>query len=77
MCFAGNSMIQVMGFGLFLLDGKEVNIYKLDSRHKINISKIDKIFKVIYNNVGSIYLTYNFSAAVNACLTETHCIFET
>lgn len=38
---------QVMGFGLFLLDGKEVTIYKLESKRKINISKIDKIFKVI------------------------------
>jgi len=35
-----------MGFGLFLLDGKEITIYKLDQRKKINLSKIDKIFKV-------------------------------
>lgn len=40
-------VFQVMGFGLFLLDGKEVTIYKLESKRKINISKIDKIFKVI------------------------------
>ena len=38
--------IQVMGFGLFLLDGKEVSIYKLENRRKINLTKIDKIFKV-------------------------------
>jgi len=37
---------QVMGFGLFLLDGKEVSIYKLESRRRINLTKIDKIFKV-------------------------------
>jgi len=35
-----------MGFGLFLLDGKEVSIYKLENRRKINLTKIDKIFKV-------------------------------
>jgi cytoplasmic FMR1 interacting protein len=38
--------LQVMGFGLFLLDGKEINMNKLDGRRKINLSKIDKIFKV-------------------------------
>lgn len=38
-------LVKVMGFGLFLLDGKEVTIYKLESKRKINISKIDKIFK--------------------------------
>ena len=35
-----------MGFGLFLMDSKEVNINKLDSRRKVNLAKIDKIFKV-------------------------------
>ena len=35
-----------MGFGLFLMDGKEVNINRLDGKRKINLSKIDKIFKV-------------------------------
>jgi len=35
-----------MGFGLFLLDGKEVSIYKLENRRKINLKEIDKIFKV-------------------------------
>ena len=39
-------MLQVMGFGLFLMDGKEININKLDGRRKINLAKIDKIFKV-------------------------------
>lgn len=39
-------VIQVMGFGLFLMDGKEVNINKLDSRRKVNLAKVDKIFKV-------------------------------
>ena len=35
-----------MGFGLFLMDGKEVNINRLDGKRKVNLSKIDKIFKV-------------------------------
>lgn len=44
-----------MGFGLFLLDGKEININRLDGKRKINLSKIDKIFKV---NTPAIYLSY-------------------
>lgn len=48
---------QVMGFGLFLLDGKEVTIYKLESKRKINISKIDKIFKVI---CGVKFISFEF-----------------
>ena len=41
-----------MGFGLFLIDNmegdgsREVNINKLDSKKRISLSKIDKIFKV-------------------------------
>ncbi len=38
--------MQVMGFGLFLMDGKEVNINRLDGKRKINLGKIDKILKV-------------------------------
>ena len=37
-----------MGFGLFLMDSKEININKLDGRKKINLTKIDKIFKVCF-----------------------------
>lgn len=42
---------KVMGFGLFMLDSKEhkeITIYKLDNKKKLNLSKIDKIFKVQY-----------------------------
>ena len=47
-------ILQVMGFGLFLIDhipvneadGREVNINKLDQRKRISLSRIDKIFKV-------------------------------
>lgn len=35
-----------MGFGLYLIDGNNGNIYKLDAKKKINLSKIDKFFKV-------------------------------
>lgn len=46
------TVIQVMGFGLFLIDNmetegsREVNINKLDSKKRISLSRIDKIFKV-------------------------------
>uniref|UniRef100_A0AAX7VCH7 Cytoplasmic FMR1-interacting protein n=1 Tax=Astatotilapia calliptera TaxID=8154 RepID=A0AAX7VCH7_ASTCA len=36
---------QVMGFGLYLMDGNSSNIYKLDAKKRINLSKIDKFFK--------------------------------
>ena len=38
-------LVKVMGFGLFLMDGKEVNMNKLDGRRRVNLGKIDKIFK--------------------------------
>lgn len=38
--------LQVMGFGLYLMDGNVSNIYKLDAKKRINLSKIDKFFKV-------------------------------
>lgn len=41
--------LQVMGFGLYLMDGSVSNIYKLDAKKRINLSKIDKYFKVSYS----------------------------
>ncbi len=38
-----------MGFGLYLMDGNVSNIYKLDAKKRINLSKIDKFFKVKTN----------------------------
>nr|XP_002730808.1 PREDICTED: cytoplasmic FMR1-interacting protein 2-like [Saccoglossus kowalevskii] len=38
-------LLKVMGFCLSILDGTVVNIYKMDSKKKINLSKIDKFFK--------------------------------
>uniref|UniRef100_A0A672L9C7 Cytoplasmic FMR1-interacting protein 1 homolog n=1 Tax=Sinocyclocheilus grahami TaxID=75366 RepID=A0A672L9C7_SINGR len=35
----------VMGFGLYLMDGTNSNIYKLDAKKRINLTKIDKFFK--------------------------------
>uniref|UniRef100_H2YIL7 Cytoplasmic FMR1-interacting protein n=1 Tax=Ciona savignyi TaxID=51511 RepID=H2YIL7_CIOSA len=35
----------VMGFGLFLLNNKDVNIYKLHDKKRLNLTKIDKFFK--------------------------------
>lgn len=37
---------QVMGFGLFLMDNEACNINKLDQKKKLNLGKIDRIFKV-------------------------------
>lgn len=37
---------QVMAFGLFLIDSKDISIYKMDAKKKINIGKIDRILKV-------------------------------
>uniref|UniRef100_A0A9L0TLV0 Cytoplasmic FMR1-interacting protein n=1 Tax=Equus caballus TaxID=9796 RepID=A0A9L0TLV0_HORSE len=38
-------LLKVMGFGLYLMDGSVSNIYKLDAKKRINLSKIDKYFK--------------------------------
>uniref|UniRef100_A0A668RW16 Cytoplasmic FMR1-interacting protein n=1 Tax=Oreochromis aureus TaxID=47969 RepID=A0A668RW16_OREAU len=38
-------LLKVMGFGLYLMDGNSSNIYKLDAKKRINLSKIDKFFK--------------------------------
>lgn len=43
---------QVMGFGLYLMDGNSSNIYKLDTKKRINLTKIDKFFKVRRGNSG-------------------------
>ncbi|MEQ2174105.1 hypothetical protein GOODEAATRI_004365 [Goodea atripinnis] len=42
-----NKITQVMGFGLYLMDGNSSNIYKLDAKKRINLTKIDKFFKVV------------------------------
>lgn len=36
-----------MGFGLFLMDNELCNINKLDQKKKLNLGKIDRIFKVL------------------------------
>lgn len=41
-----------MGFGLYLMDGNVSNIYKLDAKKRINLSKIDKFFKVSHWSWG-------------------------
>ncbi|XP_032879162.1 cytoplasmic FMR1-interacting protein 1 isoform X2 [Amblyraja radiata] len=38
-------LLKVMGFGLYLMDGNVSNIYKLDAKKRINLSRIDKFFK--------------------------------
>ncbi|XP_055332237.1 cytoplasmic FMR1-interacting protein-like [Paramacrobiotus metropolitanus] len=38
-------LVKVMGFGLYLIDGPQANIYKLDQKKRLNLSKFDRIFK--------------------------------
>lgn len=38
-------LVKVMGFGLFLMDNELCNINKLDQKKKLNLNKIDRIFK--------------------------------
>ena len=38
---------QVMGFLIFLMDGKESGVLKMDQKKRISLSKIDKMFKVM------------------------------
>lgn len=38
-------LVKVIGFGLFLIDGKGCDINKLDAKKKVNLSAIDKVFK--------------------------------
>lgn len=47
---------QVMGFGLYLMDGSVSNIYKLDAKKRINLSKIDKYFKVSFDVCVCVYI---------------------
>lgn len=37
--------VKVIAFSLFLIDGAEANIVKLDKKGRLNIQKFDKIFK--------------------------------
>ena len=41
-----HGMVKVIGFCLFLLDGDQVNINKIEGKKNLHLSKIDKIFKV-------------------------------
>lgn len=47
-----------MGFGLYLMDGNSSNIYKLDAKKRINLTKIDKFFKVLKRRTMSTLLLY-------------------
>ncbi|CAF2046241.1 unnamed protein product [Rotaria magnacalcarata] len=40
-------LVKVIGFSLFLIDSTACNINKLDAKKKINVSRIDKIFKTV------------------------------
>jgi cytoplasmic FMR1 interacting protein len=58
-------LVKVIGFSLSLLDGEFFNINKLDGKKRINLSQIDKIFKVlILNNQKAI--VHDFKILVTA-----------
>ncbi|CAK8686198.1 unnamed protein product [Clavelina lepadiformis] len=38
-------LLKVMGFGLFLLNNRDISIYKLQDKKRLNLNKIDKFFK--------------------------------
>lgn len=40
--------VKVIAFCLYLIDGYEANVAKLDQKKRISISKLDKIFKVFF-----------------------------
>ncbi len=60
----------MIGFSLSLLDGENFNINKLDSKKRINLAQIDKIFKVFNkikfnnknNNNNKKYISLNKKA---------------
>lgn len=57
---------QVMGFGLYLMDGNVSNIYKLDAKKRINLSKIDKFFKVkALSRICISFITWTFGCVHN------------
>ena len=38
---------QVIGFSLYLMDGKECNINKMDNKKRISLARVDRVFKLI------------------------------
>ncbi|XP_032829340.1 cytoplasmic FMR1-interacting protein 2 [Petromyzon marinus] len=40
-----HTLLKVMGFGLFLMDGSVSNIYRLDAKKRINLGRIDRYFR--------------------------------
>jgi cytoplasmic FMR1 interacting protein len=45
-------LIKVIGFSLYLMDGKDCNINKLDSKKRISLSRVDRIFKGEFHDQG-------------------------
>lgn len=45
-------IFQVVAFALFLMDGENANVSKLDQRRRISISKLDKIFQVYHSLIS-------------------------
>lgn len=63
---------QVMGFGLYLMDGSVSNIYKLDAKKRINLAKIDKFFKV---GLEKHFIMCNFKGHCS-CILDVHTVLH-
>ena len=37
----------MIGFSLYLMDGKECNINKMDNKKRISLARVDRVFKLI------------------------------
>ena len=48
---------QAVGFGVVLMDSKTSNIYKLDNKKKISVTRIDRAFKVGIYLIYGVYLS--------------------
>ena len=53
-------LVKVIGFALYLIDGKACNINKLDAKRRINLGRIDKYYYEIPIPFHSIYFIYIF-----------------
>jgi cytoplasmic FMR1 interacting protein len=65
-------LLKVIGFGLNILDNPDrqdsISIYKLDSKKRINLSKIDKMFKELQLSVYFfLYLLGEIENYIDTC----------
>lgn len=81
-------LVKVIGFALYLMDGKHCNILKLDAKRRISLARVDKIFKhlemvPLYGDMQiAPFLTYikrcpNYDATKwPLCSNQTTCSYQ-